>query len=243
MRDAYQETDLILRHQNHPAVFVEVYRAGGEQVMDVATSVREHMANEVIPSLPDGVGVTIWNDESRDYEERADILLKNGILGLLPVLIALSLFLQIRLALWVAIGLGVAGIGALAVRLVLDYAINTISLFSFVLAIGIVVDDAIVVAEKIHSERMRGTPGVLAFMPLLFIPGGVGETWSALPVIVIAMLMVSLVESLFVLPHHLSHLPGHEWVPTTAVDRFFTRVQDRMDVPLNRFVQGPLDSF
>ena len=83
--------------------------------------------------------------------------IKNGILGMLLVLIALSLFLEIRLALWVAVGLAVSGIGALAVMLALDIAINTISLFSFVLAIGIVVDDAIVVAEHIQYERKRGT--------------------------------------------------------------------------------------
>ncbi len=263
VRDGFQETDLIVRHQNQPAVFVEVYRADGEQVMDVATTVREHLANEVIPALPDGVGITIWNDESQAYEERAALLLKNGILGLLLVLIALSLFLEIRLALWVAAGIAISGIGTLAAMLVFDYAINTISLFSFVLAIGIVVDDAIVVAEHIQDERKRGTPGVVAairgtrrikvplifavlttvaaFVPLLFIPGGVGETWSALPVILIAMLLVSLVESLLVLPSHLSHLRGPEWVPTNAVDRFLTRIQGRVDVLLNRFVQGPLD--
>ena len=263
VRDGFQETDLIVRHQNHPAVFVEVYRADDEHVMDVATTVREHLANEVVPALPDGVGITIWNDESQAYEERAALLLKNGILGLLLVLIALSLFLEIRLALWVAAGIAISGIGTLAAMLVLDYAINTISLFSFVLAIGIVVDDAIVVAEHIQDERKRGTPGVVAairgtrrikvplifavltsvaaFVPLLFIPGGVGETWSALPVILIAMLLVSLVESLLVLPNHLSHLRGPEWVPTNAVDRFLTRIQGRVDVLLNRFVQGPLD--
>ena len=263
VRDGFQETDLIVRHQNHPAVFVEVYRADDEHVMDVATTVREHLANEVVPALPDGVGVTIWNDESQAYEERADLLLKNGILGMLLVLIALSLFLEIRLALWVAAGIAISGIGTLAVMLVLDYAINTISLFSFVLAIGIVVDDAIVVAEHIQDERKRGTPGVMAairgtrrikvplifavlttvaaFVPLLFIPGGVGEIWSALPVIMIAVLLVSLVESLLVLPNHLSHLHGPEWVPTNAFDRFFTRVQGRVDVLLNRFVQGPLN--
>ncbi len=263
VRDGFQETDLIVRHQNRPAVFVEVYRADDEHVMDVATTVREHLANEVVPALPDGVGITIWNDESQAYEERADLLLKNGILGLLLVLIALSLFLEIRLALWVAAGIAISGIGTLAVMLVLDYAINTISLFSFVLAIGIVVDDAIVVADHIQDERKRGTPGVVAairgtrrikvplifavltsvaaFVPLLFIPGGVGETWSALPVILIAMLLVSLVESLLVLPSHLSHLRGPEWMPTNAVDRFLTRIQGRVDVLLNRFVQGPLD--
>ena len=263
VRDGFQETDLIVRHQNQPAVFVEVYRADDEHVMDVATTVREHLANEVVPALPDGVGITIWNDESQAYEERADLLLKNGILGLLLVLIALSLFLEIRLALWVAASIAVSGIGTLAVMLVLDYAINTISLFSFVLAIGIVVDDAIVVAEHIQDERKRGTPGVVAairgtrrikvplifavlttvvaFVPLLFIPGGVGDIWSALPVIMIAVLLVSLVESLLVLPNHLSHLHGPEWVPTNAFDRFFTRLQGRVDVLLNRFVQGPLE--
>ena len=263
VRDGFQETDLIVRHQNHPAVFVEVYRADDEHVMDVATTVREHLENEVIPALPDGVGITIWNDESQAYEERAALLLKNGILGMLLVLIALSLFLEIRLALWVAAGIAVSGIGTLAVMLVFDYAINTISLFSFVLAIGIVVDDAIVVAEHIQDERKRGTPGVVAairgtrrikvplifavlttvvaFIPLLFIPGGVGDIWSALPVIMIAVLLVSLVESLLVLPNHLSHLHGPEWVPTNALDRFFTRLQGRVDVLLNRFLQGPLD--
>ena len=263
VRDGFQEADLIIRHQNHPAVFVEVYRADGEQVMDVATTVREHLANVVIPSLPDGVGVTMWNDESQVYEERADLLLKNGILGLLLVLIALSLFLQIRLAIWVAVGLAVSGIGALAIMMAFDVSINEISLFSFVLAIGIVVDDAIVVAEHIQYERSRGTPGVtaairgvrrikvpltfavltsvVAFVPLLFIPGGIGDVWRALPIIMIAMLLVSLVESLLVLPNHLSHLKGPEWVPASAFDRFFARLQGRVDRQLNRFVQGPLD--
>ena len=263
VRDGFRKTSLIVRHQNQPAVFVEVFRADGEQVMDVARTVREHLANEVIPALPDGVGITVWNDESQDYEERAEILLKNGILGLLLVLIALSLFLQIRLALWVAVGLAVSGIGALAVMLLLDLAINVQSLFSFVLAIGIVVDDAIVVAEHIQYERKRGTPGVLAairgarrikvpltfavltsvvaFVPLLFIPGGVGESWRALPIIMIAILLVSLVESLFILPNHLSHLHGPEWEPKRALDRFFGKLQGGVNRLLDRFVQGPLD--
>ncbi len=263
VRDGFQKANLIVRHQNQPAVFVEVYRADGEQVMDVARSVREHLAKEVIPALPDGVGITVWNDESQDYEERADILLKNGILGLLLVLIALSLFLEIRLALWVAVGLAVAGIGALAVMLLLDLTINVQSLFSFVLAIGIVVDDAIVVAEHIQYERKRGTPGlqaairgarrikvpltfavltsVVAFVPLLFIPGGVGETWRALPIIIIAILLFSLVESLLILPNHLSHLHGPEWAPKGALDRFFAWLQGGVNGLLHRFVQGPLD--
>ena len=263
VRDGFQDVDLIVRHQGLPAVFVEVSRADGEKVMNVARAVREHVANEIAPSLPDGVGITIWNDESDAFEERAAILIKNGLLGLLLVLIALGLFLELRLAFWVAVGLGVSGIGALAVMFALDLAIHAVSLFSFVLAIGIVVDDAIVVSEHIHLERMKGTPGVVAairgarrikvplifavlttvaaFAPLLFIPGGVGQTWKALPTIVIAMLVISLVESLLVLPNHLSHhLHGPEWAPRTRAGVVVARVQGRVDLLLGRFVQGPL---
>ena len=263
VRDGFQDTDLIVRHQGLPAAFVEVSRADGEKVMDVARAVREHVAEEVAPSLPDGVGITIWNDESDAFEERAAILIKNGLLGLLLVLIALGLFLELRLAFWVAVGLGISGIGALAVMFAFDLAIHAVSLFSFVLAIGIVVDDAIVVSEHIHLERMKGTPGVVAairgarrikvplifavlttvaaFTPLLFIPGGVGQTWKALPTIVIAMLVISLVESLLVLPNHLSHhLHGPDWKPRTRPARLVARVQGRVDQLLNRFMQGPL---
>ena len=264
VRDGFEDSGLVVRHQGHPAVFVEVSRADGERVMDVARAVRDHIANEVTPSLPDGVGVTIWNDDSSAFVERGLLLLKNGALGLLLVLIALGLFLQIRLAFWVAVGLGVSGIGALAAMLVFDIPLHAVSLFSFVLAIGIVVDDAIVVSEHIHLERKRGTPGVVAairgarrikvplifavlttivaFLPLFFVPAGFGEVWKALPIIVIAMLLFSLAESLLVLPNHLSHhLHGPDWVPGTGVERFVARIQNRVDSLLNRFVQGPLD--
>ena len=264
VRDGFQDTDLIVRHQGQPAVFIEISRAEGERVLTVARAVREHVANEVVPALPDGVGVAIWNDESSAFLERGGILLKNGALGLLLVLIALGLFLEIRLAVWVAVGLAVSGIGALAVMLALDIPIHAVSLFSFVLAIGIIVDDAIVVAEHIHLERMRGTPGVkaairgarrikvplifavlttvVAFIPLLFIPAGFGEVWKALPIIVIAMLLFSLVESLLILPNHLSHhLHGPNWTPRTPAGRGIARVQGGVDSLLQRFVQGPLD--
>lgn len=263
VKDAFQDTDMFVRHQGKPAVFVEIYRVEGEQVMDIATSVHERLASEIIPSLPDGVGITVWNDDSQTYSERVNLLLKNGILGLILVFIALALFLEIRLALWVVVGLLTSGIGALAVMLALDLAINTISLFAFVLAIGIIVDDAIVVAECIHHERSRGMSGVVAairgsrrikraltfavltsiaaFTPLLFIPGGIGEVWTALPVILISMLVISLAESLFILPNHLAHLHGPDWSPANAVDRFFLHTRDFVDRQLNRFLDGPLD--
>ncbi len=209
------------------------------------------------------MGVTIWNDDSQTYSERLDLLLKNGLLGLALVTIALALFLETRLAFRVVVGLLTAGIGALAVMLAFDLAINTISLFSFVLAIGIIVDDAIVVAEHIHQERMRGTAGVVAairgsrrirgpltfavltsvvaFVPLLYIPGGIGEVSTALPVIIIGMLLISLFESLFILPNHLFRLHGPEWTPAGSVDRFFAGTQAHVDRALERFLNGPLN--
>ncbi len=263
VRDGFEDIDLIVRYQNQPATYIEVSRADDEKVMDVAMTVQQHVKDVIAPSLPNGVKVSILNDESQVYAERVDLLLKNGLLGLMLVLIALALFLEIRLALWVAAGLAISGIGALAVMLVFDLAINTISLFAFVFAVGIIVDDAIVVAEHIHYERKQGKPGVVAairgarrikvpltfavltsivaFIPLLFIPGGIGEVWKSLPIILIAMLVISLAESLLVLPNHLSHLHGPEWVPTSVVDRFFSRTQGHVDDLLRRFVEGPLD--
>ena len=264
VRDGFEDSDLIVRHQGYPAVFVEVSRADGERVMDVSHAVRDHVANEITPSLPDGVGITIWSDDSSVFVERGLVLLKNGSLGLLLVLIAMGLFLEFRVAFWVAVGLGVSAIGALAAMMMFDIPLHEVSLFAFVLAIGIVVDDAIVVSEHIHQERMRGTPGVVAairgarrikvplvfavlttvvaFLPLLFIPAGFGEVWKALPIIAIATLLISLIESLLVLPNHLSHhLHGPDWVPRTGVGRFGARIRNRVDSWLNSFVQGPLD--
>ena len=259
----FQAVDLITRYQGQRAAFVEVYRAAGEQVLDVAAAVEQHVEQRVAPSLPAGVAADIWNNDAEVYEGRLALLLENGLLGLLLVLAALALFLEIRLALWVATGIGISFIGALAAALAFDVSINTISLFAFILGVGIVVDDAIVVAEHVHAERRRGTPGVVAairgaqrirkpvvfavlttvaaFCPLLFLPGPLGTVMGAIPIILIAVLMISLIESLLVLPNHLSHLPGPEWQPANPVDRALRWIQSRVDRALRRFVDGPLD--
>ena len=263
VRDGFGEADLIVRHRGARAAFVEVYRAAGEQVLDVAAAVEEHVERRLRASLPPGVGVAVWNNDAEIYESRLGLLLENGFLGLLLVLAALALFLEIRLAFWVALGIGVSFVGALSAALAFDVSINTISLFAFILGVGIVVDDAIVVAEHVHAERRKGTPGVeaairgarristpvifavlttvAAFAPLLLLPGPLGTVMGAIPIILIAVLVLSLVESLLVLPNHLSHLPGPEWRPSNPVDRFFSRVQGHVDRGFRWFVEGPLD--
>lgn len=263
VRDGFEETDLVTRHNGQPAAFVEIYRTAGEQVLDVVAAVEDHLERNVIPSLPTGVAIEVWTNDADLYKDRLNLLLKNGLLGLILVLVSLTLFLQIRLALWVASGIAISFIGALAAALALGVSINTITLFAFLLAVGIVVDDAIVVAEQIHAERQKGTPGVTAairgakriqrpvtfavlttvaaFAPMLFLPGPLGQMLLPVPTILIAILLISLIESLLILPNHLSHLPGPRWKPANTVDRFFFRVQSRVDRAMRRFVEGPLD--
>ncbi len=263
VRDGFEDADLIARYNGQRAAFVEVYRSAGEQVLAVVAAVEEHLDSQVIPSLPAGVGLEIWNNDAEIYESRVDLLLENGALGLLLVLVALALFLEIRLAFWVATGIGISFIGALAIALFFDVSINTISLFAFILGVGIVVDDAIVVAEHIHTERRKGTPGVAAairgvhrirrpvifavlttvtaFAPLLFLPGYLGVMMGSVSIILIAVLLTSLVESLLILPHHLSHLPGPDWRPTSVVDRFFLVIQGGVNRAFQWFLEGPLD--
>ena len=263
VRDGFRDADLVVRYQGQPAAFVEVYRSAGEQVLELVDAVLEHVDLEVVPSLPAGVGIEVWDNDATIYEDRLGLLLKNGFLGLILVLVALALFLEIRLAAWVSVGIAFSFAGTLATALVFDVSLNVYSLLAFIVAVGIVVDDAIVVSEHIHMERQRGAPGVLAairgarriakpvvfavlttvaaFSPFLFVPGPVGELVEKIPIIVISVLVFSLLESLLILPSHLSHLPAPGWRPTSVPIRVVHRIHGAVDRTLQRFVAGPLD--
>ena len=263
VRDGFQDVDLSTRYEGQRAAFVEVYRTAGEQVLEVVRAVEEHLEREVIPGLPAGLSIEILNNDAEVYESRLDLLLENGFAGLLLVLVALTLFLEIRLAIWVALGIAVSFIGALAAALALDISINTVTLFGFLLAVGIVVDDAVVVAEHVHAERRKGLPGiaaairgtqrikrpvifavlttVAAFAPLLFVPGPLGGVFASLALILICILLLSLIESLLILPSHLSHLPAPGRQPASSPERFLVRVQSGVDRGFGWFVEGPLD--
>ena len=263
IQDGFQDIDLVVRHTGLPAVFVEVYRVEGENVMEVASAIHDHVYSVVEPSLPEGVGIQIWNDESQTYSERVYLLVKNGLLGLLLVGIAITFFLDLRLAFWVMAGLVVTFVGVLAIMLFFDVSISTISLFVFVLAIGIVVDDAIVVAEQVHLEQASGISpvaaairgarrvrvpltfavltSIVAFFPLFFIPGGIGEIWQPLPIMVIGILVISLIESFFILPNHLSHVRSRD--NSAIVQQVFDRIHAIVDKRLKQFTDGPLDRY
>ena len=260
VEDGFADSDLAAKFNGKAAVVVTAYRVGEENVLEVAAAVRAY-ALEFAPTLPAGVDVSVWQDQSVVLSGRLKLLLKNGLLGLGLVLIALTLFLDLRLAAWTALGIGISFIGAFALLAPLGVTMNTISLFGFILALGIVVDDAIVMGENIFAEREKGLAPmeaarkgavriakpvvfavlttIVAFAPLLFIEGTLGRVLIDLPLVVIVVLILSLVEALFILPMHLSHArpKGTRQNPIVAA---IEAARARVDYQLQRFVQGPL---
>jgi multidrug efflux pump subunit AcrB len=261
--DGFQDTDLITLYNGHPAAFVQVFRTSDEQVLEIVDVVETYLAEIGVPSMPRGVEVEIWQNDAELLRSRINLLRKNGIIGLTLVLLALTLFLDLRLSWWVAVGIALSFIGTFAVMPWLDVSINMMSLFGLILAIGIVVDDAIVVGENIYKEREEGAgpleaavkgtqrvalpvtfavlTTVTAFTPLLFVPGMIGKFLKFIPLVVISVLLFSLLESLFILPHHLSHLPEHAHMKLPTWLRFVERAQDAVQSGLRKFIDGPVD--
>ena len=224
--DGFADSDLAATFNGQRAVVVTAYRVGEESVLDVAEAVHTYVAS-FSARLPEGVTASVWQDQSVVLDGRLKLLIKNGILGLTLVLIALTLFLDLKLAAWTAIGNWDLIHRRIRSTRPLGVTMNTISLFGFILALGIVVDDAIVMGENIFAEREKGRSPleaaevgairiarpvifavlttVVAFAPLLFIEGTLGRLLIDLPLVVITVLLLSLVEALFILPMHLSH--------------------------------------
>lgn len=263
IKDGFEDADLLPLYNGKPVAFVEVFRTSDERVLDVAESVREYLENDFVDTLPEGVSYAIWSDDSELLNDRLSLLLKNAAIGLFLVLLALTLFLDIRLAMWTAVGIGVTFIGAIYLLDLAGSSINMFSLFGFILALGLVVDDAIVVGENIYAQRENGRTGlgasitgarrvtvpvifavlttVAAFSPLFAIGGVIGKLVADIPLVVIAVLALSLIECLLILPYHLSHLPAPGTPNMNMVTRFFERLQGKVDKHYQAFVDGPLD--
>ncbi len=224
--DGFAETDQWSRFDGKPSMMVQVYRVGDQNALEVGDAVKAWVVRAG-ERAPEGIVYTIWNDGSKFLRGRMDLMLRNGRNGLILVFVVLALFLRLRLAIWVTIGIPVSFLGAIMLMPVLGVSVNMISLFSFILVLGIVVDDAIVVGESIFTKQQEGVDGVrgavegaqrvampvtfgvlttmVAFAPMLFVPGWNGKIWRVIPLIIIPTLLFSLIESKFVLPHHLSY--------------------------------------
>ncbi len=228
--DTFKEGDHLFRFNGDPTAGMEVLIGQKENLLRISDVVRK-VAAAFEPQLPHGVKVTIWGDASHYISDRLKLLRSNGIQGLLLVTLVLALFLNVRLAFWVAMGIPVSVMGALAVsgsRWV-DYSLNDVTTFGLIIALGILVDDAVVVGESVFEER-RATPdpiagtekgvekvavatvfGVLttiaAFYPMLLLDNPLGNVLAGFSGIVIFALVFSLIESKFILPAHLAHIP------------------------------------
>ena len=226
VRDGFAETTHYSEFSGKPLQELAVYRIGDQTPMQVSRTVRETMA-EMAPQLPGDIDYRIANDRTRDYRLRRDLLLKNGLIGLGLVLAVMALFLQFRLAMWVAVGMFISFVGSFLFLPALGVSLNMVSMFAFLIALGIVVDDAIVVGENVYAYRESGMglmdaaiegardmampvtfailTNCIAFAPLLFIPGEMGLIWATIPLVVITVFLISLFEALFILPAHLGH--------------------------------------
>lgn len=254
--DGFADTAQSARFNGRPAVILQVFRVGNQNALELSDTVRR-FAREHQALLPEGVELVAYQDYSEYLRSRMNLLLSNACIGFVLVFCTLALFLRFRLAFWTSLGIPVSFLGTLWLMPTLDVSINMLSLFAFLIVLGIVVDDAIVVSENIHAHLEMGKSGmqaavdgtrevavpvvfsvlttVAAFAPMAMVEGNTGKVLKSIPLIVIPTLLFSLVESLWILPNHLSHLrskPGGAMVnrrfnPFRALQEGFSRGLDR----------------
>lgn len=224
--DGFEETGFHGQFNRQPSIEVQVFRIGNQSPLDVAPAVIE-ILEENKASFPPGVSYRVDSNSADDYRERLSLLTENGIIAIFIVIFILALFLEYRLAFWVMMGMTISFVGGILFMPLAGVSINMISMFGFLVVLGIVVDDAIVVGENVYEYRQQGMSNIeaairgtkdiskpvifsiltniIAFVPLLFIPGSTGKFWWPLPAVVIIVLALSLFEALFILPAHLAH--------------------------------------
>ena len=246
IRDGFEDIDQEAYFNGQRAIQVKAFRVGKETPLSVSDSVHAYL-EELRPELPDGIGAAVWEDWAVIYRDRMNLLLKNAFLGLILVLLLLGLFLDFKLAFWVTVGLPTAIIGSFLFIPFTGASINMVSLFAFIITLGIIVDDAVVAGEIIYQKREQGLPlvraaiagareiagpimfavltNIAAFLPLFFVPGEFGILIRQVPSIVVAVFVVSLIESLFVLPAHLAHTrePSGFWKTLDRPRQWFSK--------------------
>lgn len=228
IKNGFKESEWFVSYQGKPAVGFVISRVGNQNALTVARTARDYV-NKKKDTLPEGVNLAVIADTSVSLHGRLTLMVKNLCFGAALVFIALILFLDIRVAFWVMVGIPVSFLGAIWMMPApfIDGSINMITMFGFVLVIGILVDDAIVIGENIHTTVNREGPGLnsvirgvkqvaipatfgalttmAAFIPILMIPGITGKLWRGIALVAIACLCFSLVESKLILPAHLAH--------------------------------------
>ena len=226
IRDTFEEGDLRAQFNAARAVMVNVSQVGSEDLIQIAEDVKA-LVEKYQQKVPVGINLNIWIDSSQELNERMSVLMQNAGGGLLLVLVILALFLKFRVAMWVAIGIPVALLGTLGALPFTDINISTMTVMAFILVLGIVVDDAIVVGERVFGHEQMGKPGlqaaiegtwevsvpvifgvlttVAAFLPLIMVEGRMAGFFAPIGWVVIFALVCSIIESQLILPSHLAH--------------------------------------
>lgn len=221
-----RDRSVLLSWQGQPAILMQLKRTKADDTLEAAEILDNWLA-DVRPALPAGVQLVAFNESWQLVRDRIQLLIKNGISGLILVVLVLFLFLNARVAFWVSVGIPISFMTALAVLWGIGGSINMMSLFAFIMALGIIVDDAIVVGEDTLTHVQRGEPGlqaaiggarrmaapviasslttIAAFLPLLLVGGIIGSILIDIPTVVICVILASLLECLLILPGHLSH--------------------------------------
>ena len=252
----FEDTNRTARYDGRRSIGLSVFRVGDQTPIGVSDATRS-MMEEIGQDLPPGVDWAINSDRSDIYRQRLELLLKNAALGLVLVLGVLGLFLEFKLAFWVTMGIPTSFLGGLLFLPGMGVSINMISMFAFIIALGIVVDDAIIAGENIYEYRRQGmdfrraailgardvaTPiafsiltNIVAFMPLYFVPGLMGKIWQVIPLVVCTVFLISWVESLVILPSHLAHTGSR---PASRLTASLHRRQQAFSAAFSRMVRN-----
>ena len=263
IKDDFEETPVRTRFNGKQAAFIDVYRIGPQSAIAVADDVKNYI-KEGQSSLPQGFELSYWDDDSELVKSRISTLTTNALQGGILVLALLTLFLRPAIAFWVFIGIPVSFMGAFIAMPIFGVTLNIMSLFGFILVLGIVVDDAIVTGENVYTHLKTAKSGeqaaimgtqevatpvtfgvlttVAAFLPLAFIEGARGALFAQIPVVVIPVLLFSLIESKFVLPAHLKYIKlRHEQSKSSKFDVLQQRFADGFENAILKYYQPILN--
>ncbi|MEX1013484.1 MAG: efflux RND transporter permease subunit [Waddliaceae bacterium] len=262
IKEQFEETDQEAYFNGHPAIRIDVFRVGDQTPIEISNKIHAY-TKDLQKYLPENIYVTTWNDSAEVFRDRISLLIRNAALGLVLVLILLGLFLEPRLAFWVTLGIPASILGSFLLIPFTGASINMIALFAFIVTLGIVVDDAVVVGENIYYKREKGMPflqasiegakeisgpvifavltNIVAFIPLLYVPGTMGKLFLQIPSITISIFLISLIESLFVLPAHLSreHKKSRFFdtlaIPSKTFEKYLKKFIENIYVPQLKF--------
>ena len=249
IRDGLEEQLSEWHHNGETAQGWEIHTK--YSAVEVARQVKDYVA-EMQPQLPEGLAMTTWWDDSQAYDERVRTLVEDGLGGFVLVCLVLTLFLRLRVAVWAGVGIFTSVLGALWLMPMLDVSLNMLSLFGFLLAMGILVDDAIIIGDSVHSHQ-QAEPGLagaisgvqavalpvvlsvmvalVAFLPGLFLPGWAGQMMKPICLVMILTLVFSLVEALLILPSHLA-TPNRAVIVASRLEH----LRGKLNHGLERFV-------